>query len=173
MIGALVYYIGRANSPRLRVIGFFKGLVWPAMLVYEILKFLNEELPATQRLAPPQPDLVPSASRGEQTFCEGQGFSAQAGEKRENQNEEGCPKINKSQNNHIPKHYGDATSLTQPRPGIDEGNQRGDGCSVVIDPRLLEAMEQESTEDHRHEHGGNGYNRLFVKSVSHRNDHGR
>jgi hypothetical protein len=55
MIGAWVYYIGRATSPRLRVIGFLKGLVWPAMLVYEILKFLNEELPATQRLAPPQP----------------------------------------------------------------------------------------------------------------------
>jgi len=54
MIGAWVYYIGRAKTPRLRVIGFFKGLVWPAMLVYEILKFLNEELPAVQ----PAPTLV-------------------------------------------------------------------------------------------------------------------
>jgi hypothetical protein len=55
MIGAWVYYIGRATTPRLRVLGFFKGLVWPAMLVYEMLKFLNEELPAPKRLAPTQP----------------------------------------------------------------------------------------------------------------------
>lgn len=55
MIGAWVYYIGRANTPRLRVIGFFKGLVWPAMLVYEILKFLNEELPVAQQLPTAQP----------------------------------------------------------------------------------------------------------------------
>jgi hypothetical protein len=54
MIGAWVYYIGRATSPRLRLLGFFKGLVWPALLVYEILKFLNEELPALQRPAPSQ-----------------------------------------------------------------------------------------------------------------------
>ena len=55
MIGAWVYYIGRATTPRLRVLGFLKGLVWPAMLVYEVLKFFNEDLPATRRLAPPQP----------------------------------------------------------------------------------------------------------------------
>jgi hypothetical protein len=55
MIGAWVYYIGRASTPRLRVLGFLKGLVWPAMLVYEILKFLNEELPMAQSLAPAQP----------------------------------------------------------------------------------------------------------------------
>jgi hypothetical protein len=55
MIGAWVYYIGRANTPRLRMIGFLKGLVWPAMLVYEVLKFLNDDLPVAQRLAPPQP----------------------------------------------------------------------------------------------------------------------
>jgi hypothetical protein len=54
MIGAWVYYIGRATTPRLRVLGFLKGLVWPAMLVYEMLKFVNEELPAPQRLAPTQ-----------------------------------------------------------------------------------------------------------------------
>jgi hypothetical protein len=50
MIGAWVYYIGRASSPRLRVLGFFKGLVWPAMLVYEILKFLNDDLPVARQL---------------------------------------------------------------------------------------------------------------------------
>ena len=55
MIGAWVYYIGRATSPRLRVLGFLKGLVWPAMLVYEILKFLNEDLPVAQQLPPAQP----------------------------------------------------------------------------------------------------------------------
>jgi hypothetical protein len=55
MIGAWVYYIGRATTPRLRVLGFLKGLVWPAMLVYEVLKFLNDDLPVAQRLAPVQP----------------------------------------------------------------------------------------------------------------------
>jgi hypothetical protein len=55
MIGAWVYYIGRATTPRLRVLGFLKGMVWPAMLVYELLKFFNEDLPAPQRLAPTQP----------------------------------------------------------------------------------------------------------------------
>jgi hypothetical protein len=55
MIGAWVYYIGRATTPRLRVLGFLKGLVWPAMVVYEVLKFFNEDLPSTRRLAPPQP----------------------------------------------------------------------------------------------------------------------
>ena len=55
MIGAWVYYIGRATSPRLRVLGFFKGLVWPAMLVYEILKFLNDDLPVARQLPPAQP----------------------------------------------------------------------------------------------------------------------
>ena len=55
MIGAWVYYIGRAKTPRLRVLGFLKGLVWPAMLVYDVLKFLNEELPATKQLPPLQP----------------------------------------------------------------------------------------------------------------------
>jgi len=55
MIGAWVYYIGRATTPRLRVLGFLKGLVWPAMLVYDVLKFFNEDLPSTRRLAPPHP----------------------------------------------------------------------------------------------------------------------
>ena len=96
MIGAWVYYIGRATTPRLRVLGFFKGLVWPAMLVYEVLKFFNEELPATRRLAPaqPAPTLTASASPGEQTCSDAQGsFRAQAGARRQTQNEEGCPKI--------------------------------------------------------------------------------
>lgn len=40
-IGALVYYIQAATSFWIGVIGFFKALLWPAFLVYEILKYLN------------------------------------------------------------------------------------------------------------------------------------
>ena len=43
MIGAWVFYIGRATTPRDRVQGFLKGLVWPAFLVYELLTFLQKE----------------------------------------------------------------------------------------------------------------------------------
>ena len=43
LIGAWVYYIGRATSPPERVKGFFKGLFWPAFLVYELLEFLDKE----------------------------------------------------------------------------------------------------------------------------------
>ena len=43
LFGAWVYYIGRATSPQERVRGFFKGLLWPAFLVYELLEFLNKE----------------------------------------------------------------------------------------------------------------------------------
>jgi hypothetical protein len=42
LIGAWVYYIGRAASFQEGVAGFFKGLVWPAFLVYELLDFLNK-----------------------------------------------------------------------------------------------------------------------------------
>jgi hypothetical protein len=41
LIGAWVYFIGRATTPRERVKGFFKGLLWPAYLVYGLLKFLD------------------------------------------------------------------------------------------------------------------------------------
>ena len=43
VIGAWVFYIGRATTPREKVLGFFKGIVWPAFLVYELLEFLNKE----------------------------------------------------------------------------------------------------------------------------------
>jgi hypothetical protein len=43
MIGAWVYYIGRAETTQERVFGFLKGLVWPAFLVYELLEFLHKE----------------------------------------------------------------------------------------------------------------------------------
>lgn len=43
LIGAWVYYIGRASTPEERVKGFLKGLVWPAFLVHDLLKFLHRE----------------------------------------------------------------------------------------------------------------------------------
>ena len=39
-IGAAVYYISHATSFWMGVIGFLKAMVWPAFLVYELLKFL-------------------------------------------------------------------------------------------------------------------------------------
>jgi hypothetical protein len=43
LIGAWVYYIGRATTFQQGVLGFFKGLFWPAFLVYELLDFLHKE----------------------------------------------------------------------------------------------------------------------------------
>jgi hypothetical protein len=43
LIGAWVYYIGRATTPQERVVGFFKGLVWPAYMVYALFEFLNKK----------------------------------------------------------------------------------------------------------------------------------
>jgi hypothetical protein len=42
LFGAWVYYIGRATTFQERALGFFKGLFWPAFLVYELLEFLNK-----------------------------------------------------------------------------------------------------------------------------------
>jgi hypothetical protein len=41
LIGALVYYLTHATTFWLGVLGFFKAIFWPAMLVYELLKYLN------------------------------------------------------------------------------------------------------------------------------------
>ena len=41
LIGALVYYISTATTFWLGVLGFFKAIVWPAMMVYEVLKYLH------------------------------------------------------------------------------------------------------------------------------------
>lgn len=41
LIGAAIYYISSAGSFIGYVIGFLKALVWPAFLVYELLKFLS------------------------------------------------------------------------------------------------------------------------------------
>jgi hypothetical protein len=43
LIGAWVYYLRRATTLRQGVEGFFKGLVWPAFMVYELLTFLSKE----------------------------------------------------------------------------------------------------------------------------------
>jgi hypothetical protein len=40
-LGALVYYISHATTFWLGVLGIFKAIFWPAMLVYELLKYLN------------------------------------------------------------------------------------------------------------------------------------
>ncbi len=41
LIGAWVYYISHATTLWLGVLGIFKGIFWPAVLVYEWLKYLN------------------------------------------------------------------------------------------------------------------------------------
>ena len=40
-LGAVVYYIQHADSFGAGVMGFLKALVWPAMLVYKCLEFLQ------------------------------------------------------------------------------------------------------------------------------------
>ncbi len=40
-IGAAVYYVQHAETFWAGVLGFLKALVWPAMLVYKLLQFLN------------------------------------------------------------------------------------------------------------------------------------
>lgn len=43
LIGAWVFYIGRATTPQDRIKGFFKGFIWPAFMVYRLLEFLDKE----------------------------------------------------------------------------------------------------------------------------------
>ncbi len=40
-IGAVVYYISHAAGFWMGVLGILKAIVWPAFLVYELLKFLG------------------------------------------------------------------------------------------------------------------------------------
>jgi hypothetical protein len=40
LIGALVYYIQAADGFWSVVVGILKALVWPAFLVYDLLKFI-------------------------------------------------------------------------------------------------------------------------------------
>jgi hypothetical protein len=39
-IGALIYYISIATGFWIGVLGVLKAIIWPTMLVYELLKFL-------------------------------------------------------------------------------------------------------------------------------------
>lgn len=41
VIGAAVYYIGIAGSFWVGVLGLLKALVWPAFLIFELLKFVG------------------------------------------------------------------------------------------------------------------------------------
>ena len=41
LIGAWVYYLSHAATFWLGVLGIFKGIFWPALLVYELLKYLH------------------------------------------------------------------------------------------------------------------------------------
>jgi hypothetical protein len=41
LIGAWIYFIGTAATFGMGVLGFLKGLVWPAFLVYAALKSLG------------------------------------------------------------------------------------------------------------------------------------
>ena len=40
-IGAAVFFIGQATSFLTGIIGFIKALVWPAFLVYHLMKYLG------------------------------------------------------------------------------------------------------------------------------------
>ncbi len=41
VIGAIVYYVSTASSFWMGVWGIIKSFVWPAILVFELLKFLG------------------------------------------------------------------------------------------------------------------------------------
>lgn len=41
LIGAWVYYLTTATTFWMGVLGILKGIVWPAMLVFELLKYLK------------------------------------------------------------------------------------------------------------------------------------
>ena len=40
-VGALVYYLQHATSFWGGVLGIFKALIWPALLIYKLLEFLK------------------------------------------------------------------------------------------------------------------------------------
>ncbi len=41
LIGAAVYYIGHATTFWLGVLGLLKAIVWPALLIFDLLKYLH------------------------------------------------------------------------------------------------------------------------------------
>ena len=40
-VGAAVYYVSGASGFWMGVLGFLKAIVWPAFLVFEVLKFVG------------------------------------------------------------------------------------------------------------------------------------
>jgi len=40
-IGALIFYIQTATTFWIGVLGFFKAIFWPAILIYKLLQFLG------------------------------------------------------------------------------------------------------------------------------------
>jgi len=42
-IGAAIYFLSNAKGFWMGVLGFFKAVIWPVFLVYELLKFLKCE----------------------------------------------------------------------------------------------------------------------------------
>ncbi len=40
LIGAMIYYVSTATTFWIGVLGILKAIVWPAIIVYELLKFL-------------------------------------------------------------------------------------------------------------------------------------
>ncbi len=41
ILGAAIYYVQHAETFWMGVVGILKALVWPAFLVYEVMKFLK------------------------------------------------------------------------------------------------------------------------------------
>lgn len=41
LIGAWIYYLTHATTFLMGALGILKGIFWPAMLVYELMKYLN------------------------------------------------------------------------------------------------------------------------------------
>ena len=41
LMGAWVYYLTHATTIWMGVLGILKGIFWPAMLVYELMRFLD------------------------------------------------------------------------------------------------------------------------------------
>ncbi|MFT7565651.1 MAG: hypothetical protein ACI8V7_000665 [Candidatus Paceibacteria bacterium] len=40
-IGAVIYFISAATSFWMGILGFLKALIWPGVIVFELLKFLG------------------------------------------------------------------------------------------------------------------------------------
>lgn len=40
-VGALIFYISTASGVGAGLVGIIKAILWPAFLVYELMKFLN------------------------------------------------------------------------------------------------------------------------------------